>query len=264
MHPRLVFVDLPKDRRPEVYRFRPPRGEAKGGGGTFHLLGKSKLCSRKNAHRRCGILRRGKPSSTSVKVDCPKLVTDLGRPRFDVVETEVTHGRGTPLMSRSPRPFLLAEPAQNSNRARHCEPLRGGDKPADLPVQQPTKFSVSVVCSGTIGRSTLWVNMAAAERKARSGRSVRCSSRTAPHAGTYMPASPREREHGLIVLTRRACSHDTDRRRSLFYFALGDRRLERLRRSARRSCVIRLALRRNPTHPKPLSEPRINRREGNQ
>src|SRR5262245_13950429 len=24
-----------------------------------------------------------------------------------------------------PRPFLLAEPAQNSNRARHCEPLRG-------------------------------------------------------------------------------------------------------------------------------------------
>src|SRR5262249_22095251 len=151
MHPRLVFVDLPKDRRPEVYRFRPPRGEAKGGGGAFHLLGKSKLCSRKNAHRRCGILRRSKPSSTSVKVDCPKLVTDLGRPRFDVVETEVTHGRGTPQTSRSPRPFVLAEPAQNSNRARHCEPLRGGDKPADLPVQQPTKFSVSV------GRSTLSV-----------------------------------------------------------------------------------------------------------
>jgi hypothetical protein len=60
-------------------------------------------------------------------------------------------------MSRSPRPFLLAEPAQNSNRAWHCEPLRGGDKPAHLPVQQPTKFSVSVVCSGTIGRSTLSV-----------------------------------------------------------------------------------------------------------
>src|SRR6266550_6690489 len=125
MHPRHVFVDLPKDRRPEVYRFRPPPGEAKGGGGAFHLLGKSKLCSRKNAHRRCGILRRSKPSSTSIEVDCPKLVTDLGRPRFDVVETVVTHGRGTPLMSRSPRPFLLPEPAQNSNRARRCEPLRG-------------------------------------------------------------------------------------------------------------------------------------------
>jgi hypothetical protein len=146
MHPRLVFVDLPKDRRPEVYRFRPPRGEAKGGGGAFHLLGKSKLCSRKNAHRRCGILRRSKPSSTSVKVDCPKLVTDLGRPRFDVVETEVTHGRGTPLMSRSPRPFLLAEPAQNSNRARHCEPLRGGDKPAHLPVPRRLTIQSSPSC----------------------------------------------------------------------------------------------------------------------
>src|SRR5262245_489967 len=130
MHPRLVFVDLPKDRRPEVYRFRPPRGEAKGGGGAFHLLGKSKLCSRKNAHRRCGILRRSKPSSTSVEVHCPKLVTDLGRPRFDVVETVVTHGRGAPLTWRSPHPFLLPEPAPNSNRARRCEPLRGPAGPA--------------------------------------------------------------------------------------------------------------------------------------
>src|SRR5215470_17897894 len=34
-------------------------------------------------------------------------------------------GRGTPQTLRSPRPFLLAEPAQNSNRTRHCEPLRG-------------------------------------------------------------------------------------------------------------------------------------------
>src|SRR5438034_8163585 len=71
MQPRHVFVDLPKDRRPEVYRFRPPPGEAKGGGGAFHLLGKSKLCSRKNAHRRCGILRRSKPSSTRVEVAVP-------------------------------------------------------------------------------------------------------------------------------------------------------------------------------------------------
>src|SRR5499427_6466677 len=126
MHPRHVFVNLPKDRRPEVYRFLPPRRGAKGCRGAFHLLGKSKLCSRKNAHRRCGILRRSKPSSTRVKVDCSKLVTDLGRPRFDVVETEVTHGRGTPLTSRSPCPFFLPEPAQNSNRARHCEPLCGG------------------------------------------------------------------------------------------------------------------------------------------
>src|SRR5262244_4672293 len=96
MHPRHVLVDLPKDRRPELYCFGLAAKEAKRG--AFHLLGKSKLCSRKNAHRRCGILPRSKPSSTSVKVDCPKLVTDLGRPRFDVIETEVTHGSATPLM----------------------------------------------------------------------------------------------------------------------------------------------------------------------
>jgi len=107
MHPRLVLVDLPKDRRPEVYRFCPPRGEAKGCGGAFHLLGKRKLCSRKNAHRRCRILRRSKPSSTRVEVDCPKLVPDLSRAGFNVVETEVTHGRGTPLMSRSPRLLIF-------------------------------------------------------------------------------------------------------------------------------------------------------------
>src|SRR6266478_4927248 len=123
MHPRNVFVDLPKDRRPGFYYSHPPVKEAKWS--AFHLLGKSKLCSRKNAHRRCGILRRSKPSSTSVKVDGPKLVTDLGRPRFDVVETVVTHGRGTPLTLRTPHPFLLPEPARNSNRARRCEPLRG-------------------------------------------------------------------------------------------------------------------------------------------
>ncbi len=35
MHPRLVLVDLPKDCRPVVYRFRPPRGEAKGVGLNF-------------------------------------------------------------------------------------------------------------------------------------------------------------------------------------------------------------------------------------
>src|SRR5438128_11129482 len=130
MHPRHVLVDLPKDRRAEVYCFRLP---AKAERDAFHFLGKSKLCSWKNAYRRCGIFWRGKSSCTGVEVDCRKLVTDLGRPRFDVVETVVTHGRGTPLTLLSPHPFLLPEPAQNSNRARRCEPLRG---PAVLPPEK--------------------------------------------------------------------------------------------------------------------------------
>jgi hypothetical protein len=57
MHPRHVFVDLPKDRRPGLYCFHPPGKEAKGSRAAFHFLGKSKLCSRKNAHRRCTVIR---------------------------------------------------------------------------------------------------------------------------------------------------------------------------------------------------------------
>src|SRR6266516_5641982 len=75
MHPRNVFVDLPKDRRLGFSYSPSPVKEANWS--AFHLLGKGTLCSGKNAHRRCGIIRRSKPSSTSVEVDCPKLVTDL-------------------------------------------------------------------------------------------------------------------------------------------------------------------------------------------
>jgi hypothetical protein len=51
----------------------------------FYVIRKSKFCSGKNADRGCTVIRGSKPSSTSVEVDCPKLVTDLGRPRFDMV-----------------------------------------------------------------------------------------------------------------------------------------------------------------------------------
>src|SRR5215471_18365019 len=117
MHPRHVLVDLPKDRRPEVYCFGLAAKEAKRG--TFHLLGKSKLCSRKNAHRHCGILRCGKPSCFGPKVDCRKLVTDLSRPGFDVMQTIVAHGSGTPLMLPSPPEVArLSASAQPSTRRR--------------------------------------------------------------------------------------------------------------------------------------------------
>src|SRR5262249_241847 len=102
---------LPKDRRPEVYCFALAAKEAKRG--TFHLLGKSKLCSRKNAHRHCGILRCGKSSCTGPKVDCRKVVTGLSRPGFDVVQTIVAHGSGTPLMLPSPRSLELSKERAN-------------------------------------------------------------------------------------------------------------------------------------------------------
>src|SRR5258708_37695090 len=114
MHPRLVFVDLPKDRRPEVYRFRSPRGEAKGGGGAFPLLGKSKLCSRKNAHRRCRILRRSKPSSTSVEVDCP---IRQGSPGLSIWSTQMTAGRVGATGSTAERLLPTRSNTEHSSRS---------------------------------------------------------------------------------------------------------------------------------------------------
>src|SRR5437870_200574 len=106
MHPRHVLVYLPKDRRAEVYCVRLP---AKAERDAFHFLGKSKLCSWKNAYRRCGIFWRGKSSCTGVEVDCRKLVTDLGRPRFDMVWAIVTHRSGTPLILQAPAPLNLSK-----------------------------------------------------------------------------------------------------------------------------------------------------------
>jgi hypothetical protein len=42
-----------------------------------------------------------------------------------MVRRQDLHLGGTPLMSRSPLPFLLSEPAQSSNRARRWGPLHG-------------------------------------------------------------------------------------------------------------------------------------------
>src|SRR6516165_10426011 len=75
MHLWYVLVDLSKDRRPGAYC--SPAKET--GRRTYHLRGKGELRSGKNADRRCGILRRGKPACTGVEVVGRKLVTDLCR-----------------------------------------------------------------------------------------------------------------------------------------------------------------------------------------
>jgi hypothetical protein len=79
-----VRIDLPKDGRSSVDLLRLPAEEA--GQSAFHILGECKLRSRQNAHRRSGILGRGKPSCTGVKVVGRKLVTDLSRTGFDMVQ----------------------------------------------------------------------------------------------------------------------------------------------------------------------------------
>jgi len=73
MHLWYVLVDLSKDRRSGAYC--SPAKET--GRRTYHLRGKGELRSGKNADRRCGILRRGKPTCTGDEVVGRKLVTDL-------------------------------------------------------------------------------------------------------------------------------------------------------------------------------------------
>src|SRR6184192_3454572 len=75
MHLWYVLVDLSKDRRSGAYCSPARETERR----TYHLRGKGELCSGKNADRRCGILRRGKPTCTGDEVVGCKLVTDLCR-----------------------------------------------------------------------------------------------------------------------------------------------------------------------------------------
>src|SRR5215475_2683693 len=75
MHLWYVLVDLSKDRRSGAYC--SPAKET--GRRTYHLRGKGELRSGKDADRRCGILRCGKPTCTGVEIAGRKLVTDRCR-----------------------------------------------------------------------------------------------------------------------------------------------------------------------------------------
>ena len=66
MRARLVFVDLPEDRRPGGHSARTEAEET--GCCTGDLLGERKLRSRKDAHRCRGIFGRSEPTSTSMEV----------------------------------------------------------------------------------------------------------------------------------------------------------------------------------------------------
>src|SRR5207253_471191 len=112
----------------------------------------SKLCSWKNAYRRCGIFWRGKSSCTGVEVDCRKLVTDFGRPRFDVVETVVTHGRGTPLTLLSPPPFPSTRTGTEfqSRKTLRAVARPGGPGPVSDHCHAELRRNTAAVLSGRV------------------------------------------------------------------------------------------------------------------
>jgi hypothetical protein len=67
MHARLVFIDLPEDRRPGGHSARRTEAEEPGCC-TGDLPGECKLRSRKDADRCLGIFGRGEPTSTVPKL----------------------------------------------------------------------------------------------------------------------------------------------------------------------------------------------------
>src|SRR5262245_2291713 len=131
MHLWYVLVDLSKDRRPGAYCSRLPAIDT---GRTYHLRGKGELRSGKNADRRCGILRRGKPTCTGVEVAGRKLVTALCGACFAVCKTEGTHGRGTPLLRAPHQPNPCSKkrankPARTAGNKGPTSRKRGSNAP---------------------------------------------------------------------------------------------------------------------------------------
>ena len=84
MHARLVFIDLPEDRRPGGHSARRTEAEEPGCC-TGDLLGECKLRSRKDAHRCCGIFGRREPTSTGPKVARRKLVANFCLTRLHIL-----------------------------------------------------------------------------------------------------------------------------------------------------------------------------------
>jgi hypothetical protein len=114
MHLWYVLVDLSKDRRSGAYC--SPAKET--GRRTYHLRGKGELRSGKNADRRCGILRRGKPTCTGDEVVGRKLVTTFaGR---DLTLCRLKSHMAEELLSceRPANPNSIAENGPTSHHAR--------------------------------------------------------------------------------------------------------------------------------------------------
>src|SRR5262249_44397306 len=108
VHPRLVLVDLPKDRRLVGHRARAQAKES--GRRAYDLPGKRELRSRKNAHRRGGVFLGGKSTRAGTKVARRELVANSRSTRLHIVQAVVAHGEA-PLF-QAPRTVHLRDSTQ--------------------------------------------------------------------------------------------------------------------------------------------------------
>src|SRR5262249_5375447 len=121
VHPRLVLVDLPKDRRLVGHSARAQAKES--GRLACDLPGKRELRSRKNAHRHSGVFLGGKATCARTKVARRELVADSRSTRLHIVEAVVAHGEA-PLF-QAPRTLPLRGSKQEM---RHCYVKRSKER----------------------------------------------------------------------------------------------------------------------------------------
>src|SRR5215472_2524428 len=103
----LVFVDLPKDHRLILDYFIAPSYQACPQ--AFYLFSKRQLRPRKDADRHVHVFGCCEPTRARTKIACGELIANFRRPRFDAVETVVTHFRTSPI-GTAPQPAQSYSP----------------------------------------------------------------------------------------------------------------------------------------------------------
>src|SRR5262249_12687653 len=101
------FVNLTKDRRLILDCFIAPSYQARRQ--AFNLSSKRQLRPRKDADRDVHVFGCCEPARARTKIACGELIANFRRPRFDAVETVVTHFRTSPI-GTAPQPVQSYSP----------------------------------------------------------------------------------------------------------------------------------------------------------
>src|SRR5215469_3711159 len=103
----LVFIDLPKDRGLMLDYFVAPGYQARRY--ALNLFSKRQLRPRKDADRYVHVFGCCEPARARTKIVRGELIANFRRPRFDAVETVVTHSRTSPI-GTAPQPVQSYSP----------------------------------------------------------------------------------------------------------------------------------------------------------
>src|SRR5712692_5575793 len=196
MHPRLIPVELPKDRRLVADRSCAPAEEA--GCGAGRLLREGELRSRKHANRRRHVLGRGESSCPGTEVARRELVADFGGTRFHIVQAVVAHGedsssaspprRSTALLKARKMPFLWRARSRNPDgRSAAAQPALASATSSSAAIPSAAHSPAPPYCRAGDG----WcASIRAHEESFPRGTRRSCRDRCGGRARTDWPRSP--------------------------------------------------------------------------